>query len=235
MATELGCAWLSGYALVRCGVLPRPAQTDMRALDQKDVVRLLRSEVNRAGSQKEWAKENGVTPSSISMVLSGVRPVPSQNFIRSRNLGRCRPKYGAKQDRNLNPIAGTSHARVDARRSQPTSGKKWARKHATRGRKLATVAQPCGYPVDGQMDCLHHALVGIAGPVTLQQFDLYMVERIEVGKAVLDRARQQGILVEQCLLAGDGEQHFNRVLPFGTQPRKDSFAQLGVLDELRIA
>ena len=46
------------------------------------------------------------------------------------------------------------------------------------------------------MDCLHRALVGIAGPVTLQQFDLYMVERIEVGKAVLDRARQQGILVE---------------------------------------
>jgi hypothetical protein len=33
------------------------------------------------------------------------------------------------------------------------------------------------------------------------------------GKAVLiiDRARQQGILVEQCSLAGDCEQHFNRV------------------------
>jgi hypothetical protein len=42
------------------------------------------------------------------------------------------------------------------------------------------------------MDCLHHALVGIAGPVTLQQFDLYMVERIEVGKAVLDRAVSKG-------------------------------------------
>src|SRR5262245_54043781 len=108
-------------------------------------------------------------------------------------------------------------------------------KQTTHGRKLATVAQPCGYPVDGQMDCLHHALVGIAGSMTLQQFDLYMVERIEVGKAVLDRARQQGILVEQCLLAGDNEQHFNRILPFGTQPRKDSFAQLGVLDELSVA
>jgi len=102
-------------------------------------------------------------------------------------------------------------------------------------RKLATVAQPRGYPVDGQVDCLHHALVGISGPVTLQQFDLYMVERIEVRKAVLDRAHQQGILVEQCLLAVDGEQHFNRVLPLGTQPRKDSFAQLGVLDKVRVA
>jgi hypothetical protein len=64
------------------------------------------------------------------------------------------------------------------------------------------------------MDCLHHALVGIAGPMTLQQFDLYMVERIQIGKAVLDRARQQRILIEQCLLAGDGEQHFNRESAF---------------------
>jgi hypothetical protein len=87
MATELECAWLGGYALVRCGVLPRPAQTDMRALDQKDVVRLLRSEVNRAGSQKEWAKENGVTPSSISMVLSGVRP-PTKKIISALKLRR---------------------------------------------------------------------------------------------------------------------------------------------------
>jgi hypothetical protein len=27
-------------------------------------------------------------------------------------------------------------------------------------------------------------------------------------------------------LAGDDEQNFNRILPFGTQPRKDSFAGL---------
>ena len=48
----------------------------MRALlDQKDVVRLLRLEVNRVGSQKKWAKKNGVTPSLISMVLSGDRPL----------------------------------------------------------------------------------------------------------------------------------------------------------------
>jgi hypothetical protein len=71
-------------------------------------------------------------------------------------------------------------------------------RHPRQETSLATVAQPCGYPVDGQMDCLHHALVGIARAVTLQQLDLYMVERIEVGKAVLDRARQQGIAVEQC-------------------------------------
>src|SRR5262245_7603171 len=32
----------------------------MRALDQKEAVRLLRSEVNRAGSQQEWAKKRTV-------------------------------------------------------------------------------------------------------------------------------------------------------------------------------
>jgi hypothetical protein len=48
----------------------------MRALlGQKDAVRLLRLEVNRAGSQKKWAKKNGVTQSLISMVLSGDRPL----------------------------------------------------------------------------------------------------------------------------------------------------------------
>jgi predicted transcriptional regulator len=51
-------------------------QTHMRALlDQKDVVRLLRLEVNRAGSQKKWAKKIGVTQPLISMVLSGNRPL----------------------------------------------------------------------------------------------------------------------------------------------------------------
>jgi hypothetical protein len=34
--------------------------------------------------------------------------VPSQNFIRSRNLGHYRPKCGPKQDRNLNSLFGRS-------------------------------------------------------------------------------------------------------------------------------
>jgi hypothetical protein len=48
--------------------------------------------------------------------------------------------------------------------------------------------------------------------VTLQEFDPYMVERIEVGKAVLiNRRRQQGILSSNARWPGDGKQHFNRV------------------------
>src|SRR5215469_762796 len=60
----------------------------MRALlDQKDVVRSLRLEVKRAGSQKEWAKKNGVTQSLISMVLSGDRP-PNNKIISALKLRR---------------------------------------------------------------------------------------------------------------------------------------------------
>jgi hypothetical protein len=41
---------------------------------------LLRSEVKRAGGQKEWARKNGVAPSMISMVLTGDRP-PNKKII----------------------------------------------------------------------------------------------------------------------------------------------------------
>jgi hypothetical protein len=60
----------------------------LRVLDQKDVVRLLRSEVNRAGGQKEWAKKNGIAPSMISMVLSGDRP-PNKKILSALKLRRA--------------------------------------------------------------------------------------------------------------------------------------------------
>jgi hypothetical protein len=59
--------------------------SDMRALDQKDVVRLLRSEVNRAGGQQRWANQNGVAPSAISMVLTGDRP-PNKKILSALKL-----------------------------------------------------------------------------------------------------------------------------------------------------
>ena len=62
-------------------------QYPARTVDQMDVIRLLRLEVNRAGSQKKWAKKNGVTQSLISMVLSGDRP-PNHKIIRALKLRR---------------------------------------------------------------------------------------------------------------------------------------------------
>jgi hypothetical protein len=57
------------------------------ALYQNDVIRLLRSEVKRAGGQKEWARKSGVAPSMVSMVLSGDRP-PNEKIIRALKLRR---------------------------------------------------------------------------------------------------------------------------------------------------
>ena len=51
---------------------------------------------------------------------------------------------------------------------------------------LATVAQSCRDPVDGQMNALHDALVRIPGPVPLQELDLQMVQGVEIGKPVAD-------------------------------------------------
>ena len=62
-------------------------KTDMLALDQNDLIRLLRSEVKRAGGQKEWARKSGVAPSMISMVLTGDRP-PNEKIIRALKLCR---------------------------------------------------------------------------------------------------------------------------------------------------
>src|SRR5262249_9161457 len=45
---------------------------------------------------------SALTLATISLDM----PVPSQNFIRSRNLGHYRPKCGPKQDRNLNSLFG---------------------------------------------------------------------------------------------------------------------------------
>jgi len=59
----------------------------MSALGQNDVVRLLRSEVKRAGGQQEWARKYGVAPSMISMVLSGDRP-PNKKIISALKLRR---------------------------------------------------------------------------------------------------------------------------------------------------
>ena len=48
---------------------------------------MLRSEVQREGGQKAWAKKYGVAPSAISMVLSGDRP-PNEKIVSALKLRR---------------------------------------------------------------------------------------------------------------------------------------------------
>ena len=48
--------------------------TDMRVLDAQGVIRLLRSEIARAGSQTAWAEKAGVERTYLNAVLSGRKP-----------------------------------------------------------------------------------------------------------------------------------------------------------------
>jgi hypothetical protein len=54
-------------------------------LDLKDVMRLLRSEIERAGSQRAFARNAGLNNSVVSRTLTG--PVlPSQKILRALKL-----------------------------------------------------------------------------------------------------------------------------------------------------
>jgi transcriptional regulator with XRE-family HTH domain len=54
-------------------------------LDLAGVIRLLRSEIERAGSQRAFAKKAGVNHSEISRTLSG-HIMPSQKILRALKL-----------------------------------------------------------------------------------------------------------------------------------------------------
>src|SRR5688572_27082434 len=68
------------------------------------------------------------------------------------------------------------------------------------------VAQPRGEAVDGKVDAALHALLRVARAVAPQQLELQVVQRVEVGKAVADRARERGIRRQESVGAGDGEE-----------------------------
>ena len=57
----------------------------MKFLELKDVIRLLRSEVERAGGQTAWAKKTGVHRSTINMVFNARLP-PTKKIIRVLKL-----------------------------------------------------------------------------------------------------------------------------------------------------
>ncbi len=79
----------------------------------------------------------------------------------------------------------------------------------------------CGDSVDREVDRLHHALVRIAGTIALEQLQLHMVERIDVGKAVADSARKRGVALQEGALLKNGQQRFLRTLPLCRKARED--------------
>ena len=72
---------------------------------------------------------------------------------------------------------------------------------------LAAFAQARGDAVDGELDAAQHLLVSIVlRAVLFQELDLHMIERVEIGKAMLDRALEQRIALQEPVLAGNLEQ-----------------------------
>jgi DNA-binding phage protein len=57
----------------------------MRIVDRKDIVKLLRIEVEKAGGQAAWAKKTGVHRTLISKALHGAKP-PTGSIIRALGL-----------------------------------------------------------------------------------------------------------------------------------------------------
>jgi DNA-binding phage protein len=57
----------------------------MKVLETEDVVRLLRSEVGRAGGQAAWANQNGVSRTVLNKVLNE-RGSPTKSIIRALKL-----------------------------------------------------------------------------------------------------------------------------------------------------
>jgi DNA-binding phage protein len=57
----------------------------MNFLDLKDVICLLRSEVEQAGGQEAWAKKTGTNRTVINRVLND-RQLPSKQIIRALKL-----------------------------------------------------------------------------------------------------------------------------------------------------
>jgi DNA-binding phage protein len=56
-----------------------------RELQIKDVVRLLRSEVKKAGGQQAWAEKTGIERTIVNKILNGQRQ-PTNNILKALNL-----------------------------------------------------------------------------------------------------------------------------------------------------
>src|SRR5262249_61227604 len=57
----------------------------MRMINDQDVVRLLRSQVDQAGGQSSWARRECIDRTLLNRVLNGRRP-PSEQIIRALRL-----------------------------------------------------------------------------------------------------------------------------------------------------
>src|ERR1700724_4412533 len=100
---------------------------------------------------------------------------------------------------------------------------------------LPAVAQSGGDAVDRQVTPGSDIVIAVAGAIPLQELDLHVIERIEIGEAVTDRARQERVALKQALLAHDRTQRLDPRLPFRSQSGRNATAPAGVRTQLGIA
>ena len=89
--------------------------------------------------------------------------------------------------------------------------------------------------VDADVDAALHPLIGEARPVAPYQFDLQVMQRIDVRKAVPDGARKRRIGLQSLPLPGDAVECIDCRLPLGFDRCKDALAQTTVRHQLGIA
>jgi DNA-binding phage protein len=56
-----------------------------KLLNESDVLRLLREEVDRAGGQSAWARRSGIDRVHLNKVMNGERPL-SPSIVKALNL-----------------------------------------------------------------------------------------------------------------------------------------------------
>jgi plasmid maintenance system antidote protein VapI len=77
---------LRAFNLQKVFAYEREGRTrDQEPLRMEGVVRLLRDEVERADSQAEWARQNGVHVGSLNSTINGKEP-PTKDILRALSL-----------------------------------------------------------------------------------------------------------------------------------------------------
>src|SRR5579872_24242 len=86
-------------------------------------------------------------------------------------------------------------------------------RHSPFAIRSSAIPQSRRNAVDRQLNAGQHLLVAGLAAMQLEQLDLHMVQGIEIGEAVADRAVEQRIGFEPLLVAHNGQQGVDRIAP----------------------
>ena len=100
---------------------------------------------------------------------------------------------------------------------------------------LPAIPQPRGYAIDGEVDGSLHQHIVIPCAMALQQAHLQVIERVYVGGAGQQAARESGIVLQQGGVASHGEQRLDGGFPFAADRTEDALPQLDVFHQFRVA